>query len=81
MRPLAQRFFERLYVDHEDRNSVAWTAGAVSGVGVHLVVSDSLPSLLDHLDDAETRQAVWDQLVDEEQRRLDNEARRWVRSR
>ncbi|XP_037285755.2 UDP-GalNAc:beta-1,3-N-acetylgalactosaminyltransferase 2 isoform X1 [Rhipicephalus microplus] len=69
--------FERLYVDHEDRNSVAWTAGAVSGVGVHLVVSDSLPSLLDHLDDAETRQAVWDQLVDEEQRRLDSEARRY----
>lgn len=68
--------YERLYVDHEDRNSVVWTPMAVSGVGIHFVVSDALPSLLDHMDDAEMRQAVWDELVEEEQRKLDAEARR-----
>ncbi|XP_049521132.1 UDP-GalNAc:beta-1,3-N-acetylgalactosaminyltransferase 2 isoform X2 [Dermacentor silvarum] len=69
--------YERLYVDHEDRNSVVWTPMAVSGVGIHFVVSDALPSLLDHMDDAEMRQAVWDELVEEEQRKLDAEARRY----
>ncbi|KAK8756141.1 hypothetical protein V5799_020672 [Amblyomma americanum] len=69
--------YERLYVDHEDKNSVVWKPGAVSGVGVHFVISDSLPSLLDHVDDAEMRQAVWDELVEEEQRKLDAEVRRY----
>lgn len=69
--------YERLYVDHEDRNSVVWMPGAISGVGVHFVISDSLPSLLDHVDDAEMRQAIWDEFVDEEQRKLDAEVRRY----
>lgn len=69
--------FERLYVDHEDSHSIVWEPGAVSGVGVRFVISDSLPSLLDHVDDAETRQAVWDELVEEEQRKLEAEARRY----
>ncbi|KAM7293278.1 UDP-GalNAc:beta-1,3-N-acetylgalactosaminyltransferase 2 [Ixodes scapularis] len=69
--------YKRLYVDHEESRSVGWFPEAVSGVGVRFVISDALPSLLDHVDDAEMRQAAWDERVDDEQMRLEAEARRY----
>ncbi|CAN7998306.1 unnamed protein product [Ixodes hexagonus] len=67
--------FQRLYVDHDDSRSTPWFPDSASGVGIRFVISDTLPSLLDHAEDAEMRQAVWDELVGEEQNRLEAEAR------
>ncbi|XP_064480706.1 UDP-GalNAc:beta-1,3-N-acetylgalactosaminyltransferase 2-like [Ornithodoros turicata] len=69
--------FERLYIDHEEANSVTWYPGAISGVGVRFVVSDFLPSLTEHVSESESRQMQWDAMVNEEQSQLLGEAHKY----
>lgn len=69
--------FERVYVDHEESNSVPWEQSLISGVGVRFVVSDFLPSLTEHVSESESRQVHWDGTVSEEQQKLLAEARKY----